>query len=396
MENRVLAACIRDRGAYELVRPLLNDSVLSDTGGIVFGMVDEYYQHDPQAEVVDVDTLKDRVERRYPMKVDYLHHVLDNLANVSVQNVEKDFIEMRRTALNQNLSEAFMANDDSRINELLAEYNSFNEHVGSQEKQDSVYVNEDLSNLLTMTDDENLIRVYPDSLNERLGGGLPKPCHILIYARPETGKSATCINMASGFVNHGHKTLYICNEDNSKVMLLRFICRLSGMTLPEVRANPDQAREKAEARGYGNLVYAGLTPGTLDEVEELIKTYEPECVVIDQIRNMTHKNDNKVERLELIAQGLRDMSNRYEVAMVSVTQAGDSAHNKLILDMGDVDYSNTGIPGAVDAMIGIGMDEASERQGFRFLTPSKNKIGGGNHNPVKVKLEPAYSRVTSA
>jgi len=378
-----------------LVRPLLDEDSLSDLAKIVFELLDEYYAKDSEAGSADVEILKARVERRFPKQFDYLNHVLDNLENVSVSNVEQDFIEMRRENLNQELSTAFMSGDQPAITELLTKYHSFSDHVGSIETDSSVLINEPLDSLLDMTEPDNLIKVYPTSLNERLGGGLPKPSHILVYARPETGKSATCINMAAGFVNHKHKTLYIGNEDNPRVMLLRFICRLSGMSLAEVRGNRQAALTKAVERGYEHLVFAGLTPGSVMDVRRLIEKYEPECVIVDQIHNLTHKNDNKVERLASISKELRDISNEYEVLMVSVTQAGDSAHNKLILDMGDVDYSNTGIPGNVDAMIGIGVDDATEKQGFRFLTPSKNKPGGGDHNPVKVRLEPAYSRVTS-
>lgn len=321
--------------------------------------------------------------------------MLDNLNDVSVQNVANDFIEMRKSALHQDLSSAFMSGDEHQIQDKLREYEDFTQHVTIQQEDGNVFVEEDLETLLEDSNEDHLVKVYPKTLNERLGGGIPKPSHVLVFGRPESGKSALSINIASGFINQGHKTLYIGNEDNSRVMLLRFFTRLTGMTLEEVRGDPASAKQIAEEKGYGNLVFAALAPGTLAEIRALVEKHEPECLVVDQLRNLADKNDNKVERLEILAQGIRNMSNEYNLAAVSVTQAGDSADGKLILGMGDVDFSNTGIPGAVDVMIGIGVNEDTERQGFRFLSLPKNKIGGGDHNPVKVRLEPQYSRVTS-
>lgn len=362
---------------------------------MIFSLVEEYYEEDVEVEEVDIDVLKERASRRFPKQEDYILHVLDNLRQVSVQNVSKDFIEMRKESLHQDLASAFMSGNEPEIRDKLQEYQDFTSTVSLHEQDDSVFISEDIDVLLDMTSAENLYKVYPNALNERLGGGIPKPCHLLIYARPEMGKSATCINLAAGFVNHGHKVLYVCNEDNSRSMLLRFYTRLSGKTVPEIRSDPQEARAIVEARGYDNLVFAGLAPGSLQEIESLVEEHKPDCVIVDQLHNLSHKNDNKVERLALLANSMRAMSNKHNFIAVSVTQAGDSADGKLLLGLGDVDYSNTGIPGAVDVMVGVGADENTESQGFRFMSLPKNKIGGGDHNPVKVRIEPQYSRITS-
>ena len=61
---------------------------------------------------------------------------------------------------------------------------------------------------------------------------------------------------------------------------------------------------------------------------------------------------------------------------MSVTQAGESAQNKLVLSMGDVEWSNTGIPGAADLMIGIGLDDEYLSTDKRMLSIPKNKVNG--------------------
>ena len=80
--------------------------------------------------------------------------------------------------------------------------------------------------------------------------------------------------------------------------------------------------------------------------------------------------------------------------MLSVTQGADSCRNKLILDTGDVDSSNVGIPAQADVMIGIGMDATMEAEGTRMLSMPKNKISG-NHDAFPVRINPQLSRITS-
>ena len=52
--------------------------------------------------------------------------------------------------------------------------------------------------------------------------------------------------------------------------------------------------------------------------------------------------------------------------------------------MGDVDSSNTGIPGACDVLLGVGATDQQKAQGSRVLSLSKNKSGGVHDNfPVR-------------
>jgi hypothetical protein len=77
-----------------------------------------------------------------------------------------------------------------------------------------------------------------------------------------------------------------------------------------------------------------------------------------------------------------------------VTQAGDSARGKAVLDDGDIDSSNTGIPGAADVLIGIGMTEQLESAGLRMLSLCKNKASFV-HGHFTVRVCPDTGRMMS-
>ena len=120
----------------------------------------------------------------------------------------------------------------------------------------------------------------------------------------------------------------------------------------------------------------------------------PDVLVIDQIRNVQVKEDNFVRHLEKVSAMIRQIGQRHEVLVISVTQAGDSATNKAALEMGDVDNSNTGMPGQADVMLGIGGTEADVRANRRVLSLPKNKRSG-NHDFFTVEVDPVLNKIRS-
>ena len=86
--------------------------------------------------------------------------------------------------------------------------------------------------------------------------------------------------------------------------------------------------------------------------------------------------DSKNAQLEAAANEARSVGKDARLLVVSITQAGNSATDKVYLDMNDVDNSKTGIPGAVDLMIGVGADNAMKANGLLGISLPKNKLGG--------------------
>lgn len=234
----------------------------------------------------------------------------------------------------------------------------------------------------------------PMALNDRLGGGLKKGNHVVAFGRPEAGKSAFAINAACGFARQGFKGIYFINEDRVEDILLRCISNLTGIQKFELSDRYEEATELAHENGYANIICISASPGTLDQIERLVDRYTPDWMVIDQLRNVQIKEDNRVVQLEKAATGIRNIAKMYNVATVSVTQAGDSASGKAILDMSDIDSSKTGIPAQADLMVGIGVTDELEMQGKRYLSLPKNKLGG-RHESFPVNIDILLSRYTS-
>jgi hypothetical protein len=166
------------------------------------------------------------------------------------------------------------------------------------------------------------------------------------------------------------------------------------MTAAEIRANPQAAKDIAEQVGYHNIIFVSLSPGTLSQIEAFVDRYKAKWFIVDQIRHLNMKADNRTNQLEAAANGVRNIAKKYDAIGISITQAADSATGKAVLEMGDVDSSNVGIPGACDVLLGIGGTNEQRNQNVRVLSLAKNKIGG-MHDNFPVRFNPFLSKYVS-
>jgi KaiC/GvpD/RAD55 family RecA-like ATPase len=399
-EQAVLAACIADRGAYDKIGDHVQEGDFTEQAAMVLRAVREYYERDGAAVSVDPEMLTREIVRGVanPKHQRVFESLISNIVSLKVSpgNVVHDFIAVRRDAVGAKLSVALAScDDDEVIRKLMDEYEGWCSAEKLADDEEMVVRGASVRELVTSHfTDEGLIRMLPSSLNDRLDGGLRRGHHVVVFARPEVGKTMFVINLMSGFLRDGHTVLYVGNEDPLPDIVMRVISRLTGMVSAEIRASPDKADELARSAGYDNLILAALCPGTPKEIEGLVLEYKPDVVVIDQLRNLHVREESRVIQLEKSATAMRNLGKRHSVLVVSVTQAGDSASGKSVLDMGDVDFSNTGIPAQADLMIGIGMSQQDELSGRRVLSLAKNKRTG-RHDYFPVHVEPTINKIRS-
>ena len=391
-EQRILAALIEHRPAYDCVSAIIAEEDFSDESWMVVEKVQEYYTTDEAAAAVDKGWLIDSLGHDYPKHRAVFEDIVVSLGTVSIPNIISEFRTLKREAAGTALAQALLDKSSTSIDKYLEKYNHYYELERTDEDAE-IFVEEDIEALLDAVKPDNLIHVHPQGLNTRLGGGVIPGTQMAIYAPTEVGKSLVAINMAAGFLHDGRKVLYCGNEDPARMMLLRFYSRLTGMTREDLLANPAAARVAASSNGYGNLVFYEMSPGSIFDIKRAIERYEPEIVVVDQMANMeTHANFTKVEKNEYLAMQLRAIAKKYQVVTIIVHQASDSAYGNLVVEKNDMYFSNVGVQGQMDVMIGIGMDDAFEQQNKRMICLTKNKIGA-NHDSFPVVVKPELSKV---
>lgn len=397
-ERHVLASCIQSREAYDAIADHVVHDDFSEQGWIVWGGISDYYTADVGCSRVDVGILMDSIARK--VSSDKHKEAFRNFISavggleVSPPNVVEDLLNTKRDIAGKRLAQSIVegVHDWSLLDTYttLLETDSFLDDDEEDARQGY-----DVSDLVAGGfARDNLISVYPESLNNRLDGGAKPGHHIVLYARPEMGKTAMTIEMMAGFARQGLTTLYVGNEDPIDDITMRVVNRLSGMTKPEVLKNPKRADHVARENGYESIILKGVAPGTAREITSLVEAHRPNVMVIDQLRNLNMHQDNYVLALEQAAKQARMWAKKYKMLVVSVTQAGDSASGKAVLDLGDVDYSNTGIPSQADLMIGMGQNSNHAAAGEVVISLPKNKISGC-HEYFACAIEPQLSKIVS-
>jgi KaiC/GvpD/RAD55 family RecA-like ATPase len=401
-EKNIISSIVRSREAWDKVKDLIEpQKELSPEGALIWNLAGDFYTTDQSAQTCDTEILKARIERTVTSNKlsALLTSILDNLPDCSGLNVAKEVLALRRHSIGLKLSTRLgLGVAGPEVNALIESYTKLLALEALDEDSDvaaETTVGVPVERLLSSAlEADNLIKLWPKLLNDRCDGGVLRGHHILILARPEMGKTLVAINMVAGFLSQGLRVLYIANEEPPDDILVRLGCRLSGMSKYEIREKPEAAQAAIDASGADLFTIAPLSPGNFGQIEALCRKYRPDVVVLDQIRNIDARTDNRTEALENNAKSARNLGKRFNCLVVSITQAGDSATGRRVLGLGDVDGSNTGIPGAVDIIIGVGADDSMVTHNMRMLSFPKNKRGGQlSHEPFTCQIDPQLSRV---
>jgi archaellum biogenesis ATPase FlaH len=397
-ETKIIAAFVRDRKAWEIGKDAVKRDQISPTGAVLLDLIGEYYGADREAHRCDVDILASRVERTIQsnklasLVVAALRGLPEDISGI---NVSRELVALRKDFIGKRLASLLAAGrTGGEVSGLIEEYQKTEtEDSESDSNGPEVLVAQPVGDLIQKSfRKEGLIELWPKALNDHIDGGLRPGHHVLVFAPTEMGKTLFVVNAVAGFLKQGLTVLYVGNEDPAADLLMRIISRLTGMNKQEVQDDPVRAQALLDKRNYDKLVMAPLAPGNFRQIRKLVEKYKAQVVILDQLRNLDVDSENRTQALERAATEARNLGKRGDVLVLSVTQAADSASGKTVLNRGDVDGSNVGIPGQIDLMIGIGATEEMERINHRVLSFPKNKISG-RHEPIPIQIDPLLSKV---
>lgn len=391
IERKLLKACLKDRPAYEITADLIPTGDFTPLGSRILKAIGEYYEHDKEAQYVDADIIHQNLDRKFEQKEhkQQLKDAFDGLASIEVSpnNVIQLCLNMRRSAVGIKLAEQLLneaAPED--IGPLLEEYNKLVEAQDLSESYGEEYSGAAFSELIDVIDPSKKIKLAPQSLNERLGGGLVPGDAMILAGRPNAGKTAEAITIMCALAYRGHKVMYAGNEDAIKKIIVRCLSCLTGRTEPAMLSDPEGTMELARERGYDNIVFVHLSPGTPEHLRALVRKHRPLGLIVDQVRNLdTSTRESRVNQLDAAGRAIRSIGGEFGCITIMITQVGESGDGKLILDMTDIDSSKTGLQGACDVMLMIGVNNEWETNHSRMMSLPKNKVGeSGQAWPVKI------------
>ncbi len=395
LEQRLLAAGL-EASAFRIIKNSLEESEATPQAWELLKILGEFYKKNKDAQGIDKESLQEWVS----LTVENPKHAMDFIELVkSLPEVGSSMAvagivrEQKVKATRLKLAAAFQSGGDTHT--LLRKFEEL-----QRDPNEGVVLLSDKENFLSTFEEVtsgNRIRLWPKRLQQATGGAL-KGHHIVVFARPERGKSLFTINLVAGFLYDGLRVLYIGNEDPIVSIKSRIVSRLCGATKEQFESDISGYYDKAAERGIGNLRAERLTPGSVTEIEALVKEHKPDVLVVDQLRNLNTRagGDGITTRIDVAAQEIRELLGTYDMIGISIAQAGAGQFNendtKVFLSESDIDSSKTGLPAAADLLIGIGGSEEQIATGQRGISLCKNKLSG-DHAKFLVRFDIHRNRV---
>jgi KaiC/GvpD/RAD55 family RecA-like ATPase len=386
-DAQIIAACLQSRKAYERVAPHIGDKDLSPQGNFWWKYVVAWYERDKDAQAVDRGIMGAEGARDLALakhKETLTGYYKEIPVVPSAYNVAHEVLALKRRNKELEYAAAIASADDlnkrAKLHKELGELMAASDLVNAK----PVTLCNDNEQMFELLKPGNRIFLAPQKLADRCNGGAIPGDHIVIFGRPEAGKTLFTLNMAAGFLRRGRKVLYFGNEENVYKTRQRIVSNLAGMTSAHVLREPTLAIERAKAKGLDHLLAAHGEPGNIAQLEDLLGEHAPEVLVVDQIRNLEHSDAGKdgslTRKLEGLAVEVRNLAARHSAVAVSVTQAGDKTEKHgqeppIWLSMSDVDSSRTGLPAQADLIVGVGVSHDLADKGQRAISLPKNKLG---------------------
>lgn len=403
MELHLLRAALAQRDSCNLILSYINLKDYSREFQIIISKIKGYYDRDNDAASINreifIGLLAESVTNK--KHLERFTSIIDEslgLTSSSVVNVDELILKAKMNEVGDRLAAALANREQEKVPKLVEEYTNLQGMTSLQDLNSQgieVYTADDLEEIIRVElAREGGLRIYPLALNDRLDSRLCPQHHVVTFARPEMGKTALNITIACGFARQGSDGIYFINEDRTNDIYVRIVSNLTGMTTREIHADPDKAKALARQNGLTHIRLIALSPGNLRQVEAFVEKYRPGWIVMDQLRNLDVREANKVLQLEYATSGMRNLGKKWNCIVVSTTQAGDSAEGKAVLEMGDIDFSNTGVPAQADVLLGLGGTKDQVDKGIRIINLPKNKVSG-RHENFPVRLNPFLSRYTS-
>ena len=257
------------------------------------------------------------------------------------------------------------------------------------------YITSDVGELVEQLKDNTKFKFNLKPLQERVHG-VGEGNLIIIFARPESGKTAFWVNLIAGvdgFASQGAKVCALINEEPAIRTQMRLVNAHTGMTFEEIKNDTALANRKwAEIKK--NVHILDTVDWDLAKVDELVAKEKPDIIVIDQLDKVgvTGTFARTDEKLRAIYTGAREIAKRNNCCVIAISQASAEAQGKLDITFDMMENSKTGKAAEADVIIGVGYrDKVDMDKNLRGLNITKNKITGW-HGMIPCNIIPELSR----
>ena len=287
-------------------------------------------------------------------------------------------------------TEIFNGKEDS----LLAIQNLIDKS-DEEEKEEYEAVTSDIDSLVDALKDNTKWKFNLEPLRSRVNG-VGDGNLLVIFARPESGKTALWVSFVAGengFISQGAKVCALINEEPAIRTQMRLINAHTGMTFEQIQEDIPMAKG-LWSQISTNIKILDTVDWSLEKVDSFVAKEKPDVIIIDQM-DKVHVPGNFArtdEKLRAIYTGAREIAKRRNCCVIAISQASADASGKLDITFDMMENSRTGKAAEADVVIGVGFrNKLDTDKELRSLAVSKNKITGW-HGMISCKIIPELSR----
>lgn len=241
---------------------------------------------------------------------------------------------------------------------------------------------------LTLRSPEEAFATF-DSVNEfewacprfnTMAGGFGRERSCLLFALSNMGKSSFTINNIAPWVKSGLKVLDISvAEDTETRRIPHVIQTLKGTTRSEISENYREEYTNFYNEYKENYAFIHISTGTnVSELRKYIKEFQPDILIVDGFGKLSKGKSevNHAKLLGLISSDLKSMAVEFNLGLVCICQAANTARGKTKLSMMDIADSKVDVAGEFEIIAGIGCESAEPNLSpNRVINFSKSKLG---------------------
>ena len=400
MIEKQLINLLLDKDFYEENKGRVSKTMFTNGTGTLYETITKAHANsDTSLSIDEISTLHTEVYNPALTRVardnfsDLLEEVRNQKPNkkIAVTILESLHKQAIAKQIAVKATEMYNNTNDTTFNDiqtLIDESNGVN-------KEEYENVTDDIHLLIDALKDNTKWKFNLSELRDRVNG-IGDGNFLIVFARPESGKTAFWVNMVAGqggFASQGAKVCALINEEPAIRTQMRLVNAHTGMSFAEIKNNPTKAGE-SWASIKDNMRILDTVDWSLDKIDSYVAKEKPNVLIIDQLDkvHVTGTFARTDEKLRAIYTGAREIAKRRSCALIGISQASADASGRLDLTFDMMENSKTGKAAEADVIIGVGFSNNLDvDQDLRSVAVSKNKITG-YHGKMTCKIIPELSR----
>ena len=400
MIEKQLINLLLDKDFYEENKGRVSKTMFTNGTGTLYETITKAHANsDTSLSIDEISTLHTEVYNPALTRVardnfsDLLEEVRNQKPNkkIAVTILESLHKQAIAKQIAVKATEMYNNTNDTTFNDiqtLIDESNGVN-------KEEYENVTDDIHLLIDALKDNTKWKFNLSELRDR-DNGIGDGNFLIVFARPESGKTAFWVNMVAGqggFASQGAKVCALINEEPAIRTQMRLVNAHTGMSFAEIKNNPTKAGE-SWASIKDNMRILDTVDWSLDKIDSYVAKEKPNVLIIDQLDkvHVTGTFARTDEKLRAIYTGAREIAKRRSCALIGISQASADASGRLDLTFDMMENSKTGKAAEADVIIGVGFSNNLDvDQDLRSVAVSKNKITG-YHGKITCKIIPELSR----